>query len=174
MIYFVRHGESEANVAGVFAGQKDDTPLTKKGKKQAKQAAQQILRQKLSIDKVVSSKLLRARQTAEILANYTGSKPDDIEFDARVIEYDMGSLSGTPIRHVSSKELTSAQGAEDVEKFRSRVQSFLDEYRDSRSVVLLVSHAGVGRMIHAIDQNMPAADFYNLDPFPNASVNKID
>ncbi len=28
MIYFIRHGESEANLKHVFAGQKDDSPLT--------------------------------------------------------------------------------------------------------------------------------------------------
>ena len=36
MIYFIRHGESEANVRKVFAGQKDDTPITEEGKQQAK------------------------------------------------------------------------------------------------------------------------------------------
>ena len=37
MIYFVRHGLSEANVKRVFAGQKDNSPLVDEGRKQAKQ-----------------------------------------------------------------------------------------------------------------------------------------
>lgn len=35
-IYFVRHGESEANVEKKFAGQKEDSPLTELGREQAK------------------------------------------------------------------------------------------------------------------------------------------
>lgn len=35
MIYFIRHGESEANLKHVFAGQKDNSLLTEKGKEQA-------------------------------------------------------------------------------------------------------------------------------------------
>ncbi len=32
MIYFVRHGLSEANVKKVFPGQKDDSPLVEEGR----------------------------------------------------------------------------------------------------------------------------------------------
>lgn len=39
MIYFIRHGESEANERKVFAGQKDDSILTEKGREQAKATA---------------------------------------------------------------------------------------------------------------------------------------
>jgi len=45
MIYFVRHGLSEANVKKVFAGQKDDTPLVDEGREQAKATADTIKKQ---------------------------------------------------------------------------------------------------------------------------------
>lgn len=173
MIYFIRHGESEANVAGVFAGQKDDTPLTTLGREQAQQAAQQVIDQGIKVEKIISSKLLRAKQTAEIVSKAIGYDSNKIEYDDRIIEYDMGALSGTPIRKVSSLELTNAKDAEDADKFQERVQSFLDQYRQSKDAILVISHAGVGRMVHATDRGLPANEFYSVDPFPNASVNKI-
>ena len=41
-IYFVRHGESEMNVSGHFAGAGTNTPLTEKGRKQASAAGKQL------------------------------------------------------------------------------------------------------------------------------------
>jgi broad specificity phosphatase PhoE len=42
MIYFVRHGESEANIRKVFAGRRDNSLLTQKGKEEAKLTGQKI------------------------------------------------------------------------------------------------------------------------------------
>lgn len=65
-IYLVRHGESEAN-AGTSANEKHKfgSPLTEKGKAQAKKLAK-ILRE-VHFDAVFSSDLTRAVQTAEIV-----------------------------------------------------------------------------------------------------------
>ena len=46
-VYFVRHGESKANVEGKFAGQKENSELTDKGKEQARQAAKNLISKKL-------------------------------------------------------------------------------------------------------------------------------
>lgn len=58
-IYFVRHGESEANLQGLFAGQKDDSILTEKGREQAKITAQNIKIQIPKIDRIICSPLKR-------------------------------------------------------------------------------------------------------------------
>ncbi len=63
-IYLVRHGESEANVARSHADH--TTPLTEAGKAQAAFMAERISH--LPIQKVIASTMLRAQQTAEILA----------------------------------------------------------------------------------------------------------
>ena len=47
MIYFVRHGESEANVKGMFAGQRDDSPITQTGEQQARDTAKKILEENI-------------------------------------------------------------------------------------------------------------------------------
>lgn len=96
MIYFIRHGESEANVKKVFAGQKEDSLLTDEGREQAKITAKEIIKEGLKIDKIYSSPLKRASETAKIIAEELGFDASEIIIEERVIEYDMGSLTGTP------------------------------------------------------------------------------
>ncbi len=50
MIYLIRHGESEANLRKVFAGQKDDSLLTDEGRSQARATAQKIKKEGLKIN----------------------------------------------------------------------------------------------------------------------------
>jgi len=127
MIYFIRHGESEANLKHVFAGQKDNSNLTEKGREQAKAEGYKIKELGLNISKIISSPLVRAFDTARIVSEVIGYSKDII-VDQRITEYDMGSLTGTPMHEISSKMLVSAQNAEKSDDFYNRVQSFLNEW----------------------------------------------
>ncbi len=93
MIYFIRHGESEANEKHIFAGQKEDSPLTNKGKLQARAEGEKINEMRLTISKIISSPLIRARDTAKIVAEVI-QYDHEILIDPRITEYDMGSLTG--------------------------------------------------------------------------------
>lgn len=90
-LYFVRHGQSQANVDKVFAGQAD-TPLTALGQKQAKEAAEQA--KQLKIDHIVSSPLSRAHDTAKIIAETIGYPVDQIELSSLLMERNFGSFAG--------------------------------------------------------------------------------
>lgn len=72
VVYFVRHGQSEDNVAPVF--QSPNSPLNDKGKGQAESIAQRV--SKLSFDTLISSPFERAKQTAETIAKATGKQPE--------------------------------------------------------------------------------------------------
>lgn len=63
-LHFVRHGESAANAEAWIAGHWD-APLTQRGRAQAL-ALREVLRER-SFDRVLSSDLARARQTAETI-----------------------------------------------------------------------------------------------------------
>lgn len=87
-LYIVRHGQSQANANGILQGSKVDTPLTQTGIKQAfatKEALSDV-----SFSKVVASPLLRAAQTATIIAGADRT----ITFDPRLVEYDYGNWDG--------------------------------------------------------------------------------
>jgi len=173
MIYFIRHGESEANLRHVFAGQKDNSPLTQKGIEQAKVEGLKIKEMGLTISKVISSPLIRAFDTAKIVSEIIGYDKD-IEIDSRITEYDMGTLTGTPTFEISSKLLVKAENAEDPKDFDNRVNSFLKEWSKYDGNILMVAHAGVGRIIETIKKGTDPELFYDLPPYSNASVIKLD
>jgi broad specificity phosphatase PhoE len=78
-IYLIRHGQSEDNTAARY--QAPDSPLTEKGRDQARFAAERVSR--LPIEAVVASPLPRARETAEIIAAKTGKA---VEFSELFVE----------------------------------------------------------------------------------------
>ncbi|MFA6386760.1 MAG: histidine phosphatase family protein [Candidatus Paceibacterota bacterium] len=174
MIYFVRHGESEANERKVFAGQRDDSLLTSNGREQAKATAQEIIKEGLKIDVIYSSPLKRAYETAEIIAKEIGFDVSKIIIEKRITEYDMGSLTGTPWHTISSSILVEAENAEDPKMFSNRVYTCISELSKSTKNILLSSHAGVGRVLETFKKSIDAKLFYDLPAYKNASITKID
>jgi probable phosphoglycerate mutase len=173
MIYFIRHGESEANVRHVFAGQKDNSHLTEKGIEQAKVEGKKIKEIGLKIDTIISSPLIRAFDTAKIVSEIIGYDKEII-IDPRITEYDMGSLTGTPTHEISSKILVSAENAEDPKLFYKRISDFLNEWNKNEKNILMVCHAGVGRIIESIKQGADPELFYDFPAYSNAAIIKLD
>ncbi len=71
-VYFVRHGQSEANVERVY--QSPDSPLNAEGKKQAGLIAERV--SKISFETLIASPWPRAKETAEIIGAVVGKKPE--------------------------------------------------------------------------------------------------
>jgi ribonuclease H / adenosylcobalamin/alpha-ribazole phosphatase len=68
IVYFVRHGQSEDNVAPVF--QSPNSPLNEKGRRQAERIAERV--SKLHFEALIASPFERAKQTAEAISRVTG------------------------------------------------------------------------------------------------------
>lgn len=68
-VYLIRHGQSEDNAAPVF--QSVDSPLSKNGIHQAEAIAERMADHK--VDKIISSPLQRAKQTAEHISRSVGT-----------------------------------------------------------------------------------------------------
>ena len=167
---FLRHGESDSNVANTFSGSKDDAPLTTKGEGQAAQAGKKLLADGVMIDRIIASPLQRTRRTAHIIANVIGFDVKAIEIEPRLAEYDMGELTGKPRTKVTSAQLIAAPGAEDPQVFMARVSEALAELEEYPGTILIVSHAGVGRIIRCSKEGLDPASFYDLPAYPNATV----
>jgi broad specificity phosphatase PhoE len=88
----LRHGLSVANESGVVQGQLD-YPLADVGISQAGALAEYWHSRREHFDLIVSSPLLRARQTAEIVAVRLSVR---IEFDPAWMERHMGDAQGLP------------------------------------------------------------------------------
>ena len=76
-LIFIRHGQSEANLQNRFAGQ-TNVPLTELGQSQAKKAAEYIIKHE-KIDKIYSSDLQRAHNTAVPVSELTGIPINDVK-----------------------------------------------------------------------------------------------
>ncbi|WP_110183500.1 histidine phosphatase family protein [Nocardioides solisilvae] len=94
-VLLVRHGESEWNVARRTQGQTHHPRLTAKGREQAASAARlvaQLLRDRRTTEaRVVSSDLVRASETADIVADRLDAP---VAEDPRLREMALGSLEG--------------------------------------------------------------------------------
>ena len=88
-IYFLRHGETDANeqnyLAGIF-----DVPLSELGKKQAKDAGRIILKKGLKFDEVHTSDLVRTKDTAFIALKESGQEKMPFVEAPEIRERDFG------------------------------------------------------------------------------------
>ncbi len=105
----LRHGATDWNRQGLFQG-RTDNPLNDDGIAQAHAAAEKLRAAKLG--QVISSPLLRAVQTAEIIANAASRT---VTIDQGLIELDFGSFEGKPVRQLMMQHgANSAQGLVDM------------------------------------------------------------
>ena len=140
VLILVRHGETEANRLGRYLG-RADLELTARGRTQI-EALTHLLP---SADVVVSSPLLRARQTAGLLSGA-------IEIDERWIELDYGPLDLTPVGTVAPELAErwkhdpdfAPPGVETLSALWHRVHEACDDLvsRAETSVVVVVTHVG--------------------------------
>ena len=145
-VYFVRHGESEANMNNSFAGQ-TDSKLSAAGRAQA-EAIRPVLAG-IPFDKVYSSDLSRAHDTQRI------ALPDyEAETTTLLREIDVGSLAGKSIPEfaaayggVSPTAKTgdyTPYGGENRKMLGARVRQFMDmlEKQDYETVAVF-AHRGI-------------------------------
>lgn len=88
-IYFVRHGESEANVTQEFSNTATKHPLTASGRAQVEALADELRDVKFAA--IYTSPLLRARETAEILSERLGVSYEVLD---NLREHHAGELEG--------------------------------------------------------------------------------
>ncbi|HEU0165066.1 MAG TPA: histidine phosphatase family protein [Thermomicrobiales bacterium] len=93
-LYLVRHGQTEGNAKHLFIGS-TDLPLDPLGERQAVQVGDHFAT--IEIDHLVSSPMLRARQTAAEISRSTGK---EIEIVHTLSEIDFGAIEGSTIEQV--------------------------------------------------------------------------
>lgn len=170
-IYFVRHGESEANAARVTAGSGLDVDLTQLGMRQAEQVGE-ILKNK-GIQLVVSSPQKRALHTATIIADEIGYSPKHIVTSEWFVERYLGDLTGKPHDEVQLwfDMGIAPPGGESTEVLHDRIVAGLQWLQGlDADKILLVSHGGPGRMIRAIYRNEQHNTINSLGSIGNAQA----
>lgn len=142
MIYIVRHGQTELNSRNVLQG-RSDYPLNEKGEEQAREAAE--LLKDIHFDRVYSSPLIRAVQTAKIIAPYA-----EPQIDGRLTEMDYGQYEGMTFSEFPPEVITffrdfinnpAPEGMEQLYSVVERAGSFLEDCCRTYKNILVSTHA---------------------------------
>jgi broad specificity phosphatase PhoE len=149
ILTLVRHGETTANIDGVWHGS-TDTPLTDRGRLQADRVAA-FLARRHPLAAVYSSPLRRARDTAVAIAKALGLEP---RLEPDLSEYHLGRWEGKTYRelyethrlwhHMKTDPDFAPHGGESprlvTERMTSVLQRIAARHGDERVVV--VAHGG--------------------------------
>lgn len=141
-VYVIRHGESETNKAKKWTGWLD-VHLTDKGKDDAKKAGNFLKGN--SFDKIYSSDLVRARETAEIVI--PGCQ---YEISELLREINVGSLEGKQFSDLTEEQKSDiaknsyiAFGGESKKDFSDRVTGFMKKLEGINcDNIVVFSYAG--------------------------------
>lgn len=170
-VYFVRHGQSEHNVAPVF--QAEDSPLSSDGNKQANLVAERASR--LNFETIIASPLPRASETAQAISKKTKKK---IVFSDLFVERTKPkSINGKPYtdeianktwRQWEKSMVTAGMRVEDGENYDDiivRAKKALDYLleRPEKSI-LVVTH---GYFLRTIVARVLLAESLNPAAFKN-------
>ena len=138
-LWVVRHGRTEANAAGRLQGRLD-LPIDEVGRAQVAALPSLVP----NVDRVISSPLLRARQTAEVFGV-------DATVDERWIEVSYGEYEGVPMSEISPAVWKrwvddphfTPEGGESLHALGVRVSEACDELVDEMRTrdVVVVTHA---------------------------------
>ena len=150
----VRHGETEWSRTGRHTG-RSDIPLTENGERQARAVGEALRGREFAL--VVSSPLIRARETAR-LAGFAPELRDDLA------EWDYGEYDGltTPQIREQVPDWTiwgyGAVGGESVEQLAARADRVVAELLAVDGDVLVFSHGHFLRVLTARWLGLGAAD----------------
>lgn len=138
-LYFIRHGETDWNAAGLVMG-RQEIPLNALGHEQSRQAA--AIAAKLGLASLWTSPLVRARETAAVIGEAVGLAPTVVD---GLAERCWGVYEGGPERLRLGPDHEPPEG-ESFAVFEARVLAGLAEIRGP-APAMLVAHSGVFRVM---------------------------
>ena len=169
-LWLVRHGETEANVAGLYSGHAP-TPLTERGIAQA-QTLGTLLRN-VPVDNVLCSELERACHTTQLIL---GDREVPVRNMPELNEMFFGDWEMRHHRDLAREDAenytvwcndwqnATPTNGEGFHAFSQRVERFiaqLADYKTSQNL-LVVSHQGVLSVLIARLLSMPAAAMWHF------------
>jgi len=163
-LYYVRHGQTDWNLEGRLQGRLD-VPLNAKGRRQAAHCAE-ILRDLIARDgrlpghlDYVSSPLVRASETMDILRAGLGLAGGGYATDARLAEIAYGSWEGLTYVEILARDKDivaqregnkwhfRAPGGETYEEVAQRVRAW---YVTVEKDTVVTAHGGTARALVAV------------------------
>jgi phosphoserine phosphatase len=180
-LLFVRHGESTWNLEGRFQGQLDP-PLSELGGRQAWAVAQRLASDERPMA-IIASPLLRARRTAEIIAQACSLT---LSTDKRLCEISHGQWEGLVAAEVKRRwpvmlrqwleqpEAVHFPGGESLADVQTRMLSFLNDVqaRNQASPLVVCTHDVIVRLAALWAQDQPLQRFWDVKT-ENATITEL-
>ena len=177
-LLLIRHGQTNWNLEQRFQGQ-SDIPLNETGRKQAHALAERFSTEQF--DAVYSSDLQRATETANIITQMSGCKPD-----LRLREVHFGDWEGLTYDEIKAKHPDTLAAweadifknapphGETLEGLSVRVQSMLDELREKHEDqnILIVAHGGVLQTLICLALKLPPTMYWQFH-LSTASLSEV-
>lgn len=187
-VYLVRHGETDWNLVRRIQGNAD-IPLNEKGRAVARATAEAI--KEMPIDVIFSSPLVRARETAEILAAGRGM---EVQVDPRLKEIAFGEFEGITWKEIDTLpeyrsiwrffedpvNYVPERGSESFESICGRAQDFIDKEVIAREgeceTMMIVAHGAFNRAFQACVRKADIADFWGASrkPMKNCGMSILE
>ncbi len=176
-IFITRHGLTDWNLVPKVQGI-TDIPLNEDGIKQAYALAENIKKSGINFDKILHSPLIRAAETARIVAEENNIP---MEVEPRLIEQNFGKWEGWECPKTDHSfhdaKMQFAQNYETGEsmmKLAQRIYNLLDELKaiPGDKNYLLVTHGGIARCIHSYFYNMTNEEYSSFQ-MENCEIKKF-
>lgn len=179
----VRHGETEANIGGIYSGW-TDFPLTEKGNKDIQATANALKRYK-DIDKIYSSPLNRALNTAKAISE-TMNK--EIQIVPNLKEMNFGIFDGKEREYIQKNHLNEwdlwikdyvnyriPQG-ENLLDVYDRIVDFINELIEKNKSCIIVTHGGIIQTIitYLLDLGLDKMWHFQCPPSGYVEIEYVD
>jgi len=169
-IFLIRHGQTDWNIQGRFQG-REDIPLNEYGIKQAIACGNVIKDENFKA--VITSPLIRAKKTAEIIAENIAV--DQVIIEEGITERDFSKVSGmTP----KEREAFYASGEEDdkepwddlCRRMLSNIKKYAEKFKNHN--IVMVSHgASINCVLSVLSQGITGTGKIILK---NACINILE
>lgn len=181
-LLIIRHGQSTANIQGVFAGHVDSA-LTELGLRQAELTAEYIVTN-YTVDRVYGSDLRRAFATGKAVADRLGL---EITPDAALREIYAGIWEGVPMAELAESygepyqiwmhDIGNAvcEGGESVAQMQERIVSAVCRIarENPGKTVVIATHAAAIKALQCHCEGRPLDEMKDVPWVDNASVTDI-
>lgn len=165
-IYYVRHGQTDWNLARKMQGGQTERKLNETGIKQAEETRKKL--ENINYDLVICSPMERAQQTANIIIK---GKNIPILTDERLRERKLGYMEGNPITEDCEKQIWDykldykIENGESLSEFEQRILDFIQDIKKKydNKTILIIAHGGIAKVIKAYLYGRPESD--NLDDY---------
>lgn len=161
-LYFTRHGQTVWNVENKICGA-TDIELTNLGHQQAIELGNRIKEEKLPIDEILYSPLVRAAETARHISEITGIP---MRMEPRLKEQNFGRYESTPrngeeFARMKTHFIDHFGSGETMLHLAQRIYNLLDDLRleADKKTYLLVAHNGIARVIHSYFNDMENEEY---------------